>query len=50
MLNTELAKINQWVQCNRLSLNIEKTNYMIMAGPRNKVIMKIAKLPSMVKI
>ena len=37
MLNTELAKINQWIQCNRLSLNIEKTNYMIMAGPRNKV-------------
>ena len=37
MLNTELAKINQWIQCNRLSLNIEKTNYMIMADPRNKV-------------
>ena len=37
MLNTELAKINQWIQCNRLSLNIEKTNYMIMADPCNKV-------------
>ena len=26
MLNTELVKINQWRQCNRLSLKIEKTN------------------------
>ena len=26
MLNTELAKINQWIQCNRLYLNIEQTN------------------------
>ena len=24
MLNTELAKINQWIQCNRLSLNTKK--------------------------
>ena len=37
MLNTELAKINQWIHCNRLSLNIEKNNYMIMADPHNKI-------------
>ena len=38
MLNTELAKINQWIQCNRLSLNIEKTNYIIMLKGTRPVI------------
>ena len=31
-MNTELAKINKWIQVNKLSLNIDKTNFMLFKG------------------
>ena len=40
-MNTELLKINEWIQVNKLSLNIGKTNYMLFKGNR-----KVATLPN----
>jgi len=35
ILNSELTKIQEWLYCNKLSLNIKKTSYMVF-GPKNK--------------
>jgi len=35
LINSELSKIYEWILCNKLSLNIAKTNFMIFK-PRNK--------------
>ena len=32
MLNIELEKIDQWLQCNRLSLNVEKTSWTVFSN------------------
>jgi hypothetical protein len=29
--NTDLTKINEWLQCNKLSLNVSKSNYMLFS-------------------
>ena len=34
--NEELDKVNQWLQSNRLSLNIDKTNFVIFHPPQRK--------------
>ena len=34
-LNSDLARIQEWLYCNKLSLNVSKTHYMIFT-PRNK--------------
>ena len=36
-LATELKRVGQWVQVNRLSLNIDKTNYMIISNRKYNV-------------
>ena len=36
-LNEDLRNIQEWLQCNKLSLNVLKTHYMIFT-PRNKLI------------
>ena len=36
-LNEDLRNIQEWLQCNKLSLNVLKTHYMIFT-PKNKVI------------
>ena len=36
-LNEDLRNVQEWLQCNKLSLNILKTHYMIFT-PRNRVI------------
>ena len=36
-LNKELVIINQWIQSNKLSVNIEKTNYMIFSHSHKKI-------------
>ena len=36
-LNEELDKLNQWLQLNRLSLNIDKTNFVIFHPPQRKI-------------
>ena len=33
-LNEELDKVNQWLQLNRLSLNVDKTNFVIFCPPQ----------------
>ena len=35
-MNEELDKVNQWLQSNRLSLNIDKTNFVIFHPPQRK--------------
>ena len=42
-LNSELCKLDQWLQSNRLSLNLDKTCYMIFSN-RNKSITNPVKL------
>ena len=34
-MNMELSKVTEWLNCNKLSLNIEKTNYMVFTLQRN---------------
>ena len=34
MMNNELSKITDWLECNRLSLNIKKTKFMIFSSKR----------------
>ena len=36
VVNTELRNINQWINLNKLSLNIAKTSYMVMSGSSRK--------------
>ena len=35
-MNKELCQLSDWLQSNKLSLNIKKTHYMIFTPPRNK--------------
>ena len=37
-VNEELKKVKHWCNINKLSLNLEKTNYMIIKSPRKKEI------------
>ena len=36
-LNEDLRNVQEWLQCNKLSLNVLKTHHMIFT-PRNKLI------------
>ena len=36
-LNEDLRNVQEWLQCNELSLNVLKTHYMVFT-PRNKLI------------
>ena len=36
LMNEELAKIKEWCDLNKLSINIKKTNYMIVKSPKKK--------------
>ena len=36
LINEELAKIKEWCDLNKLSINIKKTNYMIVKSPKKK--------------
>ncbi len=36
-INIELDLINDWLKCNKLSLNIGKSKYMIFHNPQKKV-------------
>ena len=35
-MNEELVKINTWLQLNKLSLNLTKTNFMLFKSSRKK--------------
>ncbi len=37
VLNTALVDINNWIKSNMLSLNLSKTNYMIMSSPGKRI-------------
>ena len=43
MMNDELSKINKWIQVNKLSLNLSKTNFMLFKGRK-----QIASLPKII--
>ena len=36
-LNSELDRINAWLKSNKLSLNVDKTHYMVFHHSRKKV-------------
>ena len=36
VLNSELAKVKRWCEINKLSINMSKTNYMIVKSTRKK--------------
>ena len=36
LFNEELAKIKQWCDLNKLSINVKKTNYMIVKSPQKR--------------
>ena len=47
-LNEELDKLNQWLQLNRLSLNTDKTNFVIFDPPQREIPsfnLKISSMP-----
>ena len=35
-MNSELAKVNKWCDINKLSINMGKTNFMIIKSVRKK--------------
>ena len=37
LMNSELKKLVKWLYINKLSLSIEKTNYMVFRSPRKKI-------------
>ena len=36
-LNTELKHVQTWLQANKLSLNVEKSNYVLFRPPQKKI-------------
>ena len=36
-INTHLVHVNTWLACDKLSLNIDKTNYVIFHPPQKKL-------------
>ncbi len=40
-VNNELSKVNDWLKVNKLSLNYEKTNFMIFSNKKTKTDIKI---------
>ena len=36
MINSELAQVQTWINANKLSLNVQKTNYMVISK-RNQI-------------
>ena len=46
LMNEELAKIKEWCDLNKLSINIKKTNYMIVKSPKKKPGNTNIKLPN----
>ena len=46
-INRELSKVKTWLDCNKLALNIDKTNFVLFHSPRKKlpdiVILKFGK-------
>ena len=36
LINDELTQVQLWISANRLSLNVEKTNFMILSFRANK--------------
>ena len=36
VINKELCKVKSWLDCNKLALNIDKTNFALLHSPRRK--------------
>lgn len=39
LFNVELVKVDTWFRCNKLSLNVDKTNYILFHSNKNSVLM-----------
>ena len=40
-LNVELGKVSQWLYANKLSLNIEKTSFVVFHSPQRRIAHKL---------
>ena len=40
-LNVELEKVSQWLYANKLSLNIEKTSFVVFHSPQRRIAHKL---------
>ena len=41
ILNVELEKVSQWLYANKLSLNIEKTSFVVFHSPQRRIAHKL---------
>ena len=41
ILNLELEKVSQWLYANKLSLNIEKTGFVVFHSPQRRIAHKL---------
>ena len=48
-LNADLFRVQEWLHCNKLSLNVLKTHYMIFT-PRNRIVDDISIIIDSTKI
>ena len=37
VVNQELSKVNDWLCANKLTMNIDKSNYVIFSSPQKKI-------------
>ena len=37
MINNELEKVTDWFKANKLSINVDKTNFMTMGTPQKNI-------------
>ena len=40
-LNVKLEKVSQWLFTNKLSLNIEKTSFLVLHSPQGRIALKV---------
>ena len=41
-INKELVKVKKWLDCNKLSLNVNKTNFVMFYSPKNQYLIIFA--------
>ena len=41
-INNELVKVKKWLDCNKLSLNVNKTNFVMFYSPKNQYLIIFA--------
>ena len=50
LINQNIKNVTDWLNCNKLSLNIDKTNFVIFHPPQKKVAFKIKVIVNSIEI